>query len=107
MKSIEGKLCPECQQGRFKPFKDEIVDGVFVDADRCSNCGVVYYSLPVAKRIEALWRANAEKRNLIRIGNSLAVLLPASIVKKFKLKPKESVWVKSNRREITIQPTTG
>ncbi len=102
--NLEGKVCGVCNKGRLHAFKDEVVEGVYVDAYRC-DYGHASYTASVMKKVESLFKAAAETRHVVRVGSSVAVPIPASIVKLFGLKPKERVYVTTQGNRILILPT--
>ena len=52
------------------------------------------------RKVEAMRRGDADKRSLIKIGSSLAISIPAEIVKRLKLKPKGKVYITAKGNEI-------
>ena len=102
--NFEGKMCGVCNESKLHAFKDEFVEGVYVDAYKCGK-GHVSYSRDVMQKMEALQKATSEERHLVKVGSSVAAPIPASIVRMFKLKPKEKVYVSVHGNRIIIMPT--
>lgn len=102
---FEGKSCGVCDKGVLHKFSEEVSPGVFVDAYKCDYAGHVSYSEKVTKAIEALQMEAAKERHVIRIGNSLAIPIPAEIARHLSLKPREKVFVRSSGSEIIIRPS--
>ncbi|PIN95917.1 hypothetical protein COX86_04270 [Candidatus Micrarchaeota archaeon CG_4_10_14_0_2_um_filter_60_11] len=100
--NLEGKTCGVCNKGKLKKFQERIAEGVYVDAYKCEH-GHVSYSEEVMRRVEALERGHAEERHIVKVGSSLAALIPAAIVKQLNLKSKESVFVSAKGNTITIK----
>ena len=50
---LSGKTCGVCNKGKLHAFKDEVSDGVHVDAYQC-EFGHVSYSAAVMRKVEAL-----------------------------------------------------
>lgn len=105
MVDLNGRTCDICGKGKYAPFKDEVSIGVYVDADKCDNCGEIAYSLEVMRKVNAMHRAESQERQLVKIGSSIAALIPADIVKKLQLKAKEKVYVSMKNNEIIIKPS--
>lgn len=100
---IEGKKCPLCGKGVLKKFKNEAEPEIFVNAFRCSNCKEIWYSEAVTKKLEAMRKGSSQERKLVRVGNSIAAVIPSNISKKLKLKAKETVYVREENGEIRIK----
>jgi transposase-like protein len=94
--------CPVCEKGKLIKTTNKAEEGVYVDAFRCTKCKEIFYSENVMRKMEALQRVNAEKRNLVRVGNSLAAIIPAKIVKNLHLREKEQVFVEQKKKVIVI-----
>ena len=103
---FEGKICGVCNKSRLHAFKDEISPGVSVDAYKCEY-GHVSYPKEVMQTVEALLRTASEERHVVRVGSSIAVPIPASIVKLLGLRPKEKVFVSAQDNKIIIRPSVG
>lgn len=101
---LEGKTCGMCEKGTLKAFKDEVTKGVYVDAFKCEN-GHVLYSREVMAKVEAIYKSSAQERHVVRVGSSIAVPIPSSIVKLLALKPKEKVYVTTQDNKIVITPS--
>ncbi|MBI5035949.1 AbrB/MazE/SpoVT family DNA-binding domain-containing protein [Candidatus Micrarchaeota archaeon] len=101
---FEGKTCGVCNKGTLKAFKDEIAEGVYVDGYK-DEYGHVAYSKEVMAMVEKIYRNTAEERSLVRVGSSVAVPIPASIVRLLALKPKEKVYVTTQDNRIIIRPS--
>mgnify|MGYP001588103941 FL=1 len=95
-----GKPCGMCDKGRMLDIQDEVEEDIFVQAGKCDYCGNIAYSGKVMQKIEAMNREKTVERSLIKIGSSLAVSIPAGIVKKLSLKPKEKVRVSIKGNQI-------
>ncbi len=104
--NFEGKVCGICNKGRLHAFKDEVSPGVYVDAYKCEY-GHVSYSKEVMEKVEAINRSTAEERHIVRVGSSIAVPIPASIVKLLGLKPREKVFVSAQDNKIIVRPSVG
>jgi len=102
---IEGEICPLCEKGKLRKFKEEIEAGLYVDAFKCSKCSEIWYPEDIMKKIEALENLKAEQRHLIKIGNSLAAVIPVQITRKLKLRGKEKIYVREENGEIKIKPS--
>jgi len=48
---FEGKICGICNESKLRSFRDEIAEGVYVDAYKCGK-GHVSYSKEIMKKIE-------------------------------------------------------
>ena len=105
MVDLKGRTCDLCGKGKYAPFKDEVSAGIYVDADKCDNCGEIAYSLEVMRKVNAMHRAESQARKLVKIGSSIAALIPADIVKKLQLKAKEKVYISTRNNEIIIKPS--
>jgi|GEM_PF-1164458 len=103
--NFEGKTCGICDKGKLHSFRDEVSDGIYVEAYKCDNGGHVSYSREVAAKVEALLGTTTQKRSIVRIGSSIAVPIPASIARLLDLKPKEKVFVTTKDNHIIITPT--
>ena len=104
--NFEGKVCGICNKGKLHGFKEEIAEGIYVDAYKCDR-GHISYSKEVMEKIEAFYRNFAEERHIVKVGSSIAVPIPASIVKLLNLKPKEKVFVTVQDNRIIIRPGMG
>ncbi len=102
---IAGDVCAVCEVGKLKKFEDEIEKGIKVEAFKCAKCGEIWYSEEIMKKVEAIQRAKAEMRHVVKIGNSLAAILPSNIVKKLNLKEKEKIYITESNGEIVIKPS--
>lgn len=102
--NLEGKPCGVCGKGRLKGFKDEVADGIHVDAYQCEH-GHVSYSREVMEKVEAMRRATSQERHIVKVGSSIAVPIPASIAKLLELKPREKVFVALRGNSIVIRPS--
>lgn len=100
---IEGEKCPKCGSGKLRKVLDEVLPGIKVEAFKCRNCKEVWYSQEIMEKIEAMQKAKAEERRLVRVGNSLAAIIPAKIAKKLHLKEKEKVFVEEHDGEVLIR----
>ena len=102
---MEGKICAVCDAGKLKKCEDEVEKGIKVEAFKCNKCGELWYTEEIMKKIEVLEKSKSELRHLVKIGNSLAAILPAAIAKKLKLKGKEKIYVSESGGEILIRPS--
>ncbi len=100
---IGGDVCPDCGKGKLREFMDEVARGVKVEAFRCGKCGEVYYSQEIMEKVEAMQKAKAEERRLVKVGNSIAAIIPAKIARKLKLKEKEKIYVEEQDGQILIR----
>ncbi len=100
---LEGEKCPNCEKGKLRKVLDEVEPGIKVEAFRCSKCNKVWYSQEIMEKIEAMQKAKAEERRLVKVGNSLAAIIPAKIAKKLHLKEKEKVFVEEHNGEVLIR----
>lgn len=105
--SLEGRTCGDCNRGKLHSVQDQVQPGVFVDAYKCNLCKSIAYTEEVMKRVEALYREQAQPRSLIKIGSSLAISVPKAIVQRLRLKPKERVYVRSDGNEIIVRVAPG
>ncbi|MFH1200552.1 MAG: AbrB/MazE/SpoVT family DNA-binding domain-containing protein [Candidatus Micrarchaeota archaeon] len=103
---FNGKLCGVCNKGRLHAFKDELSPGVYADAFKC-DYGHVSYGREVMAKVEAINKAVAQERHVVRAGSSLAVPIPASIAKMLGLKPREKVYITTKDNSIVIRPSVG
>lgn len=101
---LAGRPCPACGRGVLRAFQEKAFPGVFVNAYRCTHCSDVAYSEDVMRRLQALEMQGAEQRTLLKVGDSIAVAIPARIVRELGLKQKEKVLVKKEGRNILVQP---
>lgn len=99
---MKGKKCPACEKGFLKKIKELLEEGIYADALRCTYCGESFYSEKVMQNVEAVRNADTDKRNLVKIGHSLAAIIPATIVKKLHLHEKESVFIREKNNTIII-----
>ncbi len=97
---LEGKICGMCNKGKMHKIKDEVEEGIFVDAYQCGLCNEITYTEKVMRKVEAMQRGEAEARSIMKIGSSLAVSIPIEIVRRLRLKPKEKVYVTSKGNQI-------
>ena len=102
---FEGKHCGVCGKGKLHKFTEEITPGVYADAYKCDYAGHVSYPEKVMKAIEAMHRPASTRRHVVKVGNSLAVPIPAEMAKNLGLKAKNLVFVRSSGSEITIRPS--
>jgi AbrB family looped-hinge helix DNA binding protein len=102
---FENKTCGICNESRLHAFKEQVSPGVYVDAYKCGN-GHISYTREVMQTIEALGKATAQERHAIKIGSSLAIPIPAQIVKRLNIKPKEKVYVTTQDNAIIIRPSS-
>lgn len=102
--TLEGHTCGQCMQGKLKASQDEPAPGVWVQAFRCPHCGETWYDEQTARHVEALWRQDAQERQLLRVGSSLAVTIPAKIVRTLGLKEKGKILLRSWGKAVLIQP---
>ena len=100
---IEGDKCPSCEKGKLHRTMDEVEKGIKVEAFKCSKCSEVWHSQEMMEKIEAIQRAGAEERRIVKVGNSLAAIIPSNIVKKLRLKEKEKIYVEEQNGEILIR----
>ncbi len=100
---IENEKCPKCENGKLHRTMDEVEPGIKVAAFKCNKCGEVWYSQEIMEKIEAMQKAGAEERRLVRVGNSLAAIIPAKIARKLKLKEKEKIFVEEQSGKILIR----
>lgn len=100
---IEGEICPKCEKGKLRKVMDEVEKGIKVEAFKCNKCSEVWYPQEIMEKVEAMQRAKAEERRLVKIGNSLAAIIPAKIAKKLHLKEKEKIYVEEQDGEILIR----
>jgi len=103
---FENKTCGICNKAKLHKFQEQIAPGIYVDAYKCGN-GHISYAREVMQKIEALNKAIASERHAIKIGSSLAIPIPADMVKALGLKPKEKVYVTSKDNTIIIRPSSG
>ncbi|MFH0714264.1 MAG: AbrB/MazE/SpoVT family DNA-binding domain-containing protein [Candidatus Diapherotrites archaeon] len=101
---IEGKKCPVCEKGKLKRFVHEAEPEIFVNAFKCSHCGEVWFSEKVTERLEALRKGSASERRLVKVGNSIAAIIPSDISKRLRLREKETIFVREEGGEIRIRP---
>ena len=99
----KNKNCPICEKGILTKQKTELGSGLYADALVCNSCKKIFYSKEVMRQIEKLEYAGSDKRKLVRVGNSLAAIIPSVIVKSLHLKEKEPVWVREKNNTILIQ----
>ena len=100
---LEGEKCPKCEKGKLRKVLDEVEPGIKVEAFRCGKCKEVWYSQEIMEKIEAMQKAKAEERRLVKVGNSIAAIIPAKIAKKLHLKEKEKVFIQEENGEILIR----
>ncbi len=102
---FEGKRCGECGNGKMHKFSEEVAAGIFAEAYKCDYQGHISYPEKTMLAIEAIRRQFSKERHVVKVGNSLAIPIPAEIVKILGLKPKEKVFVRSTGSEIIIRPS--
>jgi len=102
---FENKMCGICNESKLHAFKEQVSPGIYVDAYRCDN-GHISYTREVMQKIEALSKVVAQERHAIKIGSSLAIPIPAEIVKRMNIKPKEKVYVTTQDNAIIIRPSS-
>ena len=100
---IENDKCPKCENGKLHKVLDEVEPGIRVEAFKCSKCSEIWYSQVIMEKIEAMQKAGTEERRLVRVGNSLAAIIPAKIARKLKLKEKEKIFVEEQSGKILIR----
>lgn len=100
-----GTTCGICNKGKLHPVKDEVSRGIYVDGYRCDRCGEISYSREVMQKVEAMQKSISEERRLVKVGSSVAALIPSSIVRKLQLKPRERVYIHTEGKNIVIQPS--
>ncbi|MDO8339609.1 MAG: AbrB/MazE/SpoVT family DNA-binding domain-containing protein [Candidatus Burarchaeum sp.] len=102
---MEGKLCGICDKGRLHAYKDEITDGIYVDAYKCDfDPDHVSYTAEVMHKVEAIQRSTSVERHLVKVGSSVAAPIPSAIVKALRLKPRGRVFISAQGRRIIIRP---
>ena len=97
------ETCPKCESGKLSKIMDEVEKGIKVEALKCSKCSEIWYSQEIMEKVEAMQNSNAEERRLVKIGNSLAAIIPSKIAKKLGLKEKEKIFVEEQNGEILIR----
>ncbi len=100
---IEGEKCPKCEKGKLHKTMDKIEPGVMVEAFKCSKCHEIWYSQEIMEKIEAIQKAKSEERRIVKVGNSLAAIIPSKIAKKLNLKEKEKVYIEEQNGELLIR----
>ena len=100
---IEGERCPKCEKGKLRKTMDEVEPGIKVETFKCSKCKELLYSQEIMEKIEAMENAKAEQRRIVNVGNSLAAIIPANIVRKLNLHAKEKIYVQEQNGEILIR----
>ena len=100
---IEGEKCPKCEKGRLRKVMDEVEPGIKVEAFKCSKCKETLYSQEIMEKIEAMENAKAVQRRIVKVGNSLAAIIPADIARKLHLREKEKIYVQEQNGEILIR----
>ncbi|MBI5636041.1 AbrB/MazE/SpoVT family DNA-binding domain-containing protein [Candidatus Micrarchaeota archaeon] len=103
--NLEGKTCGVCNKGKLRAFQDEVVPGVYVDAFKCSEYGHVSYSKEVMKHVENLYKQSSEERHIVKVGSSIAVPIPAAIVRLLNLRASEKVFITTQDNKIIIKPS--
>ena len=101
--SFEGKICGVCNKGKLNAFKQEVSAGVYVDAYRCDT-GHISYAKAVMEKLEAMHKATAQERHVLKVGSSIAIPIPAGIAKALGLQPREKVYVSAQDNKIIIWP---
>ncbi|PIO06519.1 hypothetical protein COT29_00610 [Candidatus Micrarchaeota archaeon CG08_land_8_20_14_0_20_59_11] len=99
------KKCGICGK-KLRKTQDRVAEGVFVDAFKCAN-GHVAYSEDVMRRVEAMEREHSVERHVVKVGSSLAVPIPAAVVRELGLRARETVFVKTAGNSIVIKPRAG
>jgi len=100
---IEGDKCPKCEKGKLHRAMDEVEPGIKVEAFRCGKCKETWYSQEIMEKVEAMQAAKAEQRRIVKVGNSLAAIIPAGIAKKLHLKERGKIYVEEQNGEILIR----
>jgi ssDNA-binding Zn-finger/Zn-ribbon topoisomerase 1 len=100
---IEGEKCPKCGKGKLRKTMNEVEPGIKVEAFKCSKCHEIWYSQEIMEKIEAMQKAKAEERRLVKVGNSIAAIIPSKIAKKLGLKEKEKVYTEECNGEVLIR----
>ncbi|MFH1752326.1 MAG: AbrB/MazE/SpoVT family DNA-binding domain-containing protein [archaeon] len=100
---MEKEKCPFCEKGKLRKILDEFEPGIKAEAFKCGNCGETWFSEEIMKKLESMQKAKAEERRLVRIGNSIAAIIPAKIAKKLKLKAKEKIFVEEFDGNILVR----
>jgi hypothetical protein len=100
--NFEGKTCGVCNKGKFKKVTHEVEKGVYVEAYKCAKCGEIAVSAQVMGKIEALRKRDALQRHIVQVGSSLAVPIPAILVKKLNLHAKGEVLVSESNGDLII-----
>ncbi len=101
---FENKTCGVCNKAKLHRFQEQIAPGVYVDAYKCSN-GHISYTREVMQKIEAFNKVVALERHAIKVGSSIAIPIPAQIVKAMGIKAKEKVYVTTKDNTIIIRPS--
>jgi len=99
-----GKICGMCNSGKLQQFTDEVVPGVRVDAYKCDYCGEISYSREVMVRVEAMRNAPMLKRHFVKVGSSVAALIPSELAKKHGIKPKGAFLVSDRDEGFFLLP---
>lgn len=99
----ENEKCPVCEKGFLRKTLDEVEKGISVEALRCSKCKEVFYAEEIMRKIEAMKNAKAQQRRVVKIGNSLAAIIPSEIAKKLGLKEKRKIYVEEEKGQIIIR----
>jgi len=100
---LEGEKCPVCEKGVLRKILDEVEPGVKVEAFKCNKCKEIFYSKEIMEKVEAMQRLKSEERRLVKVGNSLAAIIPSKIAKKLGLKEKEKVFVEEHNGKVIIK----
>ncbi|MBI5060912.1 MAG: AbrB/MazE/SpoVT family DNA-binding domain-containing protein [Candidatus Aenigmarchaeota archaeon] len=100
---IEKEKCPKCEKGRLHKMFDEAEPGIRVEAFKCNKCNEVWYSQEIMEKIEAMQKGKAEERRIVKVGNSLAAIIPSKIAKKLNLKEKEKIYVEEQNGQVCIR----
>ena len=100
---VEGEKCPKCGKGKLHKTMEEVSPGVKVEAFKCNKCPEVWYSQEIMEKVEAMQKAGREVRRIVKVGNSLAAIIPSEIAKKLHLKEKEKIFVEEQNGEILIR----
>ncbi len=101
--NLEGKTCGVCNKGKLRAFQDEVVEGVYVDAYKCSEFSHVSYTKEVMKHVESLYKQSSDERHIVKVGSSIAVPIPAEIARLLNLKAREKVFISTQDNKIIIR----
>ncbi|MCS4540916.1 MAG: AbrB/MazE/SpoVT family DNA-binding domain-containing protein [Euryarchaeota archaeon] len=98
--------CPTCNADMVKR-QIEWKKGIYVRADVCPKCKEEFIDLEEherAMREYTTQNITKLKRNVIKLGSSLAIRIPKDIETSLGLKEKDSVEIFSTREGIVIKP---